>query len=372
MSRPRELQGKPPSYQWYPGDFKRDVALLACGFEARWLWRAMLDLMDDGEPRGHLTAGGVPIDATQLARIECAPVAKVRRWLKELEERKVFSRTDDGVIFSRRMVKDEKLRRVRAAAGIESLKNPNVPRPKAKCAGNDGGVEGYPSGGPSGGHSDDPQPPSFGESIEGSPAVAVAVASAVPTTTTGLRGDHLTAFVREHPETERLIASIEAEHGSAALEQALVDLGASGRTFTPARLRNFAETSAKQLREQVQRRQRSDLAETDGRSERVTTAKPPRREFRQKADEWLTWVMRCDLLVCSREIADQRINIAIANGWVTRDACEMNYRLLTDTRLNKHMLQNNTTFHAQKVQHIESIMALRAAEAQSQPDTAHA
>lgn len=108
---------KRPAYQWYPGDCRRDVALQACTFEARALWREMLDLMHDGEPYGHLTAGGVPITDAQLARFVGMPVGKVRRWLAELEQHQVFSRTEAGVIFSRRMVKDEHLRTVRANAG---------------------------------------------------------------------------------------------------------------------------------------------------------------------------------------------------------------------------------------------------------------
>jgi hypothetical protein len=54
----------------------------------------------------------------------------VERLLAELEHAGVFSRTAEGVIFSRRMVQDEKLRETRASGGANSLRNPNVPRPK--------------------------------------------------------------------------------------------------------------------------------------------------------------------------------------------------------------------------------------------------
>jgi hypothetical protein len=77
----------------------------------------MLDLMHDGEPRGYLTAGGVTITTEQLARLIGATVPSVRRWLVELEERKVFSRTEAGVIYSRRMVKDEHISEVRRHSG---------------------------------------------------------------------------------------------------------------------------------------------------------------------------------------------------------------------------------------------------------------
>jgi hypothetical protein len=115
---PANEQGKKrPAYQWYPGDFKRDTALQACSFEARSLWREMLDLMHDGEPYGHLTAGGVPINDAALARMIGIKPGKCVAWLFELESRGVFSRTPKGVIYSRRMVKDEHIRIVRAQAG---------------------------------------------------------------------------------------------------------------------------------------------------------------------------------------------------------------------------------------------------------------
>jgi hypothetical protein len=121
---------KPPAFQWYPGDHRRDVALQACSFHSKAVWREMLDLMHDGEPYGHLTAGGVPITPVVLARMIGESLAKVQKALDELRAHNVFSETDDGVIFSRRMVHDERVRRDRAKGGEKSLENPNVPRPK--------------------------------------------------------------------------------------------------------------------------------------------------------------------------------------------------------------------------------------------------
>lgn len=112
-----ERPAKRPAFQWYPGDAQRDTALRACPLEARGLWREMLDLMHDGEPYGHLTAGGVAIDTATLAGMAGIAPRKCTSLLHELERRGVFSRTKDGVIFSRRMVKDEHIRTVRAQSG---------------------------------------------------------------------------------------------------------------------------------------------------------------------------------------------------------------------------------------------------------------
>ena len=77
----------------------------------------MLALMHEGTPYGHLTVGGEAVTDLQLARMVGETPGRVRRLLKELEAHGVFSRTDSGVMFSRRMVRDEHIRNVRAEAG---------------------------------------------------------------------------------------------------------------------------------------------------------------------------------------------------------------------------------------------------------------
>jgi hypothetical protein len=64
--------------------------------------------MHSAEPYGHLcTATGVPITTVEhLARIVGENAKDVRKWLGELESAQVFSRTETGIIFSRRMVRD--------------------------------------------------------------------------------------------------------------------------------------------------------------------------------------------------------------------------------------------------------------------------
>jgi hypothetical protein len=102
----------------------------------------MISFMHQGSPYGYLTLpstakdGGKetlrPILPTILARMVGAAPEDVEGLLVELEHAGVFSRTDDGVIFSRRMVSDEQIRETRASGGANSLNNPNVPRPKGE------------------------------------------------------------------------------------------------------------------------------------------------------------------------------------------------------------------------------------------------
>lgn len=178
---------KRPAYQWYPGDHRRDTALQACSFEARALWREMLDLMHDGDPRGHLTAGGVAITVKQLARLVGVPDARAKRWLAELEERQVFSRTDAGVIYSRRMAKDSHVSEVRAAAGKlggnPNLVKQNGSKPPANLAANNQANRTEPP--EQSGRQTEWQSREQSREQNATPAVAVAVASPLESSTSG-------------------------------------------------------------------------------------------------------------------------------------------------------------------------------------------
>lgn len=106
-----------PSFQWFPGDWRRDTALQSLPLAVRGLWLEMLNIMHDGEPYGHLTAGGVAITVEELARMVGGSAKEVAAGVAALEARKVLSRTAEGVIYSRRMVRDEAVRVARADGG---------------------------------------------------------------------------------------------------------------------------------------------------------------------------------------------------------------------------------------------------------------
>lgn len=108
---------KRPAFMFYPADWRKDPELRVCSIAARGLWIDMIALMHEGEPYGHLVVNGMAITDAQLARLVGESVGAVRRLLAELESHNVFSRTAEGVIFSRRMVADEHIREVRAASG---------------------------------------------------------------------------------------------------------------------------------------------------------------------------------------------------------------------------------------------------------------
>ena len=98
-------------------DWSSDKALHPCSLAARGFWIEMLCIMHEGTPIGHLTLGGKPATIHQMAANAYCTEKEATRCLAELEEAGVFSRTTEGTIYSRRMVKDA----ATSAAGREHI-----------------------------------------------------------------------------------------------------------------------------------------------------------------------------------------------------------------------------------------------------------
>lgn len=119
------LVTRAPAFQFYAGDWLRDPALRACSLAARGLWIDLLAYMHQAEPYGHLCVNGQPVSPAIAARLVGETERRVVALLAELEAAGVFSRREDGAIYSRRMVRDERVRRKRAAGG-KLGGNPNL------------------------------------------------------------------------------------------------------------------------------------------------------------------------------------------------------------------------------------------------------
>ena len=122
---------KRPSFQFYPADWRKDPALSACSLAARGLWIELMCVAHEGDNYGYLSINGKPMTPAQVARMVGESPAVAAKLLKELEDAGVFSRDEQGCIFSRRMVKDEHVRNVRADAGRLGG-NPNLLKQKVK------------------------------------------------------------------------------------------------------------------------------------------------------------------------------------------------------------------------------------------------
>lgn len=108
---------KRPAFQFYPSDWRKDMALQSCSIAARGLWIDLMCIAHECEPYGHLSVNGKPMNAAQIARHVGITPRECERLLAELADAGVSSVTDDGVIYSRRMVRDEQIRVARAEGG---------------------------------------------------------------------------------------------------------------------------------------------------------------------------------------------------------------------------------------------------------------
>jgi hypothetical protein len=95
-----------PWMKFYPADWRADPRLRMCSLSARGLWIDLISYMHEGVPYGHLTIDGVVPDLSDLSALVGRPVAEVRKAISELETKQIFSRTENGAIYSRRMVRD--------------------------------------------------------------------------------------------------------------------------------------------------------------------------------------------------------------------------------------------------------------------------
>lgn len=108
---------KRPAFQFYPADWRKDVELQSCSMAAQGLWINVMCLAHECEPYGHLTINGKGMTPAQLGRQVGLSAKECESLLDELLDTGVARRTDEGVIFSSRMVRDEDLRNRRAAGG---------------------------------------------------------------------------------------------------------------------------------------------------------------------------------------------------------------------------------------------------------------
>lgn len=117
---------------WW-SDWQTDPSLKMCSYAARGLWMDMLAIMHSATPIGHLLVNGKMLNNRQIAALTGGTEQEVSSLINELEEACVFSRTEAGVIFSRRMIRDHEARDVGHRNGItggrpKSSKNGNTSR----------------------------------------------------------------------------------------------------------------------------------------------------------------------------------------------------------------------------------------------------
>lgn len=129
---------KLPSFQFYPGDWKRDAGVQALSYEERGVWFELLLIMFEASPRGKLTfSNGTPMPECAVASMLGLDNQKYNQILSKLLKYGVASKEEDtGIIYCRRMVRDAELSKKRVEAGKlggnPNLLNQNSSKTEAK------------------------------------------------------------------------------------------------------------------------------------------------------------------------------------------------------------------------------------------------
>jgi len=106
-----------PWMKFAPNSWRSDLALRRCSLGARGLWIEMIALGHLCEPYGHIAVNGEQMSLDELSvEVRSTPL-EVQAYLAELEAAGVFSREEDGTIYSRKMVSDENKRLSKSRAG---------------------------------------------------------------------------------------------------------------------------------------------------------------------------------------------------------------------------------------------------------------
>jgi hypothetical protein len=107
-----------PAIQFYPGDWRKDPGVQSLSFHDRGVWFELLLLMHESERRGVLLLNGQPMPEEAISRVLGLDKQILTTTLTTLLTYGVASvEAETGALYSRRMVRDEEIRNLRAEAG---------------------------------------------------------------------------------------------------------------------------------------------------------------------------------------------------------------------------------------------------------------
>lgn len=130
---------KYPAFQFYPSDWLSDN-IAGCSLAAQGLWLRMMLVMHSAERRGYLAMNGGPMSDDFVSRRCGCEAEAYRSLLAELFDAGIPSRTSDGIIYNRRMVRDE-IKRANYSVGnkgkgiVRAQTEAQIPnKPSPKCS----------------------------------------------------------------------------------------------------------------------------------------------------------------------------------------------------------------------------------------------
>jgi hypothetical protein len=95
-----------PYVKWHGRDWLGDPMLRMVGPEVRGVWIDLLCAMMNADPYGHLAVNGSPMTDEQAARLTGVDIGTFKGILAQIESANISSRTDTGILYSRRLVRD--------------------------------------------------------------------------------------------------------------------------------------------------------------------------------------------------------------------------------------------------------------------------
>jgi hypothetical protein len=95
-----------PWGKFFWADWLADPGLRACTAAARGMWMDLLCVAATHEPPGYVAIAGRAMTLDEIARLSGIETAVADHLLNELKSKNVCSRTMDGTLYSRRMIRD--------------------------------------------------------------------------------------------------------------------------------------------------------------------------------------------------------------------------------------------------------------------------
>ena len=122
---------KLPAIHLYIGDWLRDH-IADCSLAAQGLWLRIMFIMHDSERYGYLCRDSLSIPLESIARrCGCTP-DQFNTLFAELTSAGVPSKTPEGIIYSRRMVRDAEIRQIRSKSGKQGGRFTSIKRCEGK------------------------------------------------------------------------------------------------------------------------------------------------------------------------------------------------------------------------------------------------
>jgi hypothetical protein len=118
-----------PYIKFYGRDWIGDTSLRMCDLDERGLWIDLLCLMMQSEPYGHLAVNGRAMTSKEASRMIGVDEDTYKGILYRLIEKGIPSKTEDGIIYSRRLIREHKRFMEGSKAGKRGGGNPALHPP---------------------------------------------------------------------------------------------------------------------------------------------------------------------------------------------------------------------------------------------------